>query len=93
MALILWIGSAIIGIVIAIPILVPILLAVFGLATSEGDMRTPLLIAGICFVIYLPVLILLSGILTAYIQSAWALTYIRLAKPSESSSIVDLANA
>ena len=93
MALILWIGSAIVGIVIAIPILVPILLAVFGLATSEGDMRTPLLIAGICFVIYLPVLILLSGILTAYIQSAWALTFIRLAKPPESSSIVDLANA
>jgi membrane-anchored glycerophosphoryl diester phosphodiesterase (GDPDase) len=80
MALILWIGSAILGLVIALPIIAIVFLAFLGLAATQGDIGTPLWIAGICFVVYLPIVIVLGGILTAYVQSAWALTYIRLSK-------------
>jgi hypothetical protein len=31
----------------------------------------------------MPVLIFLNGILTAYIQSAWVLTYMKLSQPSQ----------
>jgi hypothetical protein len=31
---------------------------------------------------YIPVLIVLSGVLQAYIQTAWTLTYLRLTSPS-----------
>ncbi len=82
MALILWIGSAVLGLVIALPIIAIVFFAFLGLAATSGDVSTPLWIAGICFVIYLPFVIVLGGILTAYVQSAWALTYIRLAKPA-----------
>jgi hypothetical protein len=41
-------------------------------------MTSGLLTAGLCFLAYLPVLLVLSGILTAYIESAWTLTYMRL---------------
>ena len=36
------------------------------------------MLAALCFVAYLPVLILLNGVLRAYIESAWTLTYLRL---------------
>ena len=82
MALILWIGSAVLGLVIALPIIAIIFFAFLGLAATSGDVSTPIWIAGICFVVYLPFVIVLGGILTAYVQSAWALTYIRLTKPA-----------
>jgi hypothetical protein len=41
----------------------------------------------------MPVLIFLNGILTAYIQSAWALTFMRLAKPKEDAPVMIEANA
>jgi hypothetical protein len=41
----------------------------------------------------MPVLILLNGVLTAYIQSAWALTYMQLAQPKADAPIIIEANA
>jgi hypothetical protein len=55
--------------------------------------RSGLLIAGLCFAAYQPVLILLNGILTAYIQSAWTLTYMRLTAPKENAPVLVEANA
>jgi len=93
MALILWIGSAILGLVIALPIIAIVFFAFIGLAATQGDVGTPLWIAGICFVVYLPIVIVLGGILTAYVQSAWALTYIRLAKPAGIEPTFSQSNA
>ncbi|MCX6067784.1 MAG: hypothetical protein NT121_18845 [Chloroflexi bacterium] len=79
MAIILGIIGGIIGLVIAIPILliaVPTVISV--VATQATNFIVPLLIAGGCFVIYLPVLLLLSGILMTYTQSVWTLTYRRM---------------
>ncbi len=59
----------------------------------NNDFGTPLILTGLCFVAYLPLLILLSGVLTAYVQSAWALTYLRLAKGPENPPVVIESNA
>lgn len=91
MALILFIGSAVVGIVLAIPLIVAVVPLVIG--SAAGAERTPLLIFGVCCAVYLPILILLNGILTAYIQSAWTLTYMRLTKPQDDAPIVLEANA
>jgi hypothetical protein len=92
MALILLFGGGIISIIFA----VPIFFMIFPLIPSliSGEFQTSALwIAGLCFVAYLPVLILLTGILTAYLQSAWTLTYMRLATPKENAPVLLEANA
>lgn len=83
MAIILGIGGAIAGIVIALPILVifiPIGIGIVagGLTQSSYIMGTGVIIGIICFVIYLPVLIFLNSVLESYIWSAWTLTYRRI---------------
>ena len=91
MALILFIGSAVVSIAFAIPLII----AVFPLAIgfAAGAERTPLLIAGVCCAVYLPILLILNGILTAYVQSAWALTYMRLTRPQDNAPVILEANA
>ncbi len=91
MALILFIGSAVVGIVLAIPLIVAVVPLVIG--SAAGVERTPLLIFGVCCAVYLPILLMLNGILTAYMQSAWTLTYMRLTNPQDNAPIVLEANA
>jgi hypothetical protein len=54
---------------------------------------TPLYIAAACCVVYLPVLLFFNGLLTAYIQTAWTLTYLRLTQPKEEAPVMIEANA
>lgn len=80
MGLILILGiSGIGGFILALPILLifaPVMISV--LNGSPDAWQSGLLISGLCFVLYLPVLILLSGILQSYVSSAWTLTYLNL---------------
>ncbi len=92
MALILFFGGAIVGVILALPIFFTILPLIPSFMTGEFQ-RSGLLFAGLCFVAYLPFLIFLNGLLTAYIQSAWTLTYMRLATPKENAPIIIEANA
>jgi len=96
-ALVLFIGGGIIGMIIAIPVFLIIFPAVLTLVISEGTAWSGMMLAGLCFVVYLPVAIVLGGILTAYIQSAWTLTYRRLTMPlalePETNEPLDLADA
>ena len=88
MAIILFVISAVIGIVIALPVLAvvfPAFLA-FVLSSSANQSQvsyTPLIIAGLCLVAYFPVSLVANGILGTYTGSAWTLTYLRLTKPKE----------
>lgn len=82
LALIIFIGGGIISFIIALPIFFAVIPLVLG-ANSLDQTLTPVYIALACCAVYLPVLYLFSGILTAYIQSVWTLTYLRLTKPSE----------
>jgi hypothetical protein len=80
LGLILMLGIGLIGgFIIALPLFVVAVPAIIGvMSESNSGLSGGLLISGLCFVAYLPVLILLGGILQGYIQSAWALTYLRL---------------
>jgi hypothetical protein len=83
MALILGIGGAIVGLVFALPMIMTVVPFMIGVMSSlaiesEVALGSGLITSGICCVAYLPVLIVLSGILQAYIESAWTLTYLRL---------------
>ncbi len=88
--LLMWLILAVIGVavgfVLAIPILVTVIPAAFALAgmESSGASFAPnslLVLAAVCFCVYLPFLIVLNGILMSYLQSAWTLTYLRLTRP------------
>jgi hypothetical protein len=87
MWLILVVIGFIAGLLIAIPVLivlVPAMIAFFATnANTANPSFVPLAVAALCFVAYLPFLLVLNGILIAYLQSAWTLTYMRLTRPKE----------
>ena len=86
MGLILGIGSFVVGIVLALPIMLIVFPAIITLIVSSTngsniDIFSTLKIAGLCMLGYMPVLVVLTGILKAYIYAGWTLTYRRLAHP------------
>ncbi len=87
LAIVLAVGGAIIGLVIALPIILSVLPIFIGMNTLNESF-TPVYITLACCALYLPVIIFLNGILTAYIQSVWTLTYLHLTKPTESAAVV-----
>jgi hypothetical protein len=100
MAIILAVLGGIVGFVIAIPIVLAVIPAVAGtvlMATPDAVANTaawvPLIIAGLCCLAYLPVLLVLSGIQQAYIQSVWTLTYLRMTVPKPPAPALDTADA
>jgi len=90
MALILGMGSFIIGLVIAIPIILAVLPFIFGAISQQ---MAAVWVSVACCAVYLPIFIFLNGVLTAYIQTVWALTYMRLAAPQPQSPVIFEANA
>lgn len=79
LAFILFLIELVIGFIFIIPILLMAAPFIFGLGTGLiEDIRTTLLIFGLCFVVYIPVLIVLGGIMRAYVWTAWTLTFNRL---------------
>ena len=92
LALIIFIGSGIVGFIVAIPIIAAVFPLIFSAASNNANL---IWITVVCCAVYFPILILLSGILNAYVQSVWTLTYMRLtAKPPQDDAPVVLeANA
>jgi hypothetical protein len=80
MWLVLGLGVTLIGgFIIGIPLLVVAGPALYGVISGNDPTLTGGIIASIvCFAAYLPVLLVLNGILRSYIESAWTLTYLRL---------------
>jgi hypothetical protein len=83
MGLILFGITAVLGIVIALPIFIVVLPTIFAFAMGEGQSFNPLYVALACICLYAPVSWVLNGILTTYTQSAWTLTYLRLTSKPE----------
>ncbi len=86
MGLILGIGNAVVGVILALPLLFVFLPAALSIVLgNQGNndflFGGGLAVAALCLLAYLPVLIVLSGILRAYIQTAWTLTFQQLAQP------------
>jgi hypothetical protein len=78
MGIILIIGAALVGLIISIPIFVITFPLFFWMGLTGVSDMTPLMLGGFCILLYLPVLILAGGILKAYVQSAWTLTFLRV---------------
>ncbi len=84
MALVLYIGiGAIGGFIISMPIGLIVMPAVFAAALENAASGTGLMVAGLCFILYLPVFILLNGFLRGYIQTSWTLTFLELTETGE----------
>ncbi|GAB4503776.1 MAG: hypothetical protein Fur0043_07680 [Anaerolineales bacterium] len=83
MSLILFGISFVAGLVIALPILITVLPAIFSLAMNEGRSFTPLYFAIGVICLYAPVSWLLNGILNTFVHSAWTLTWLRLTHKPE----------
>ncbi len=90
MGLILFIGSAVLGIIIALPVIIAVLPFVFAAVRQSA---APVWIGIVCCAAYFPILLVLNGIVTAYMQTAWALTYMRLTKPQDNAPVLLEANA
>ena len=76
------IGEIAVMFILVIPIflvLIPFFISIF--FQTEAVIGIGAIISGAGFLLYLPVMILASGILYAYIGSVWALTFKRLTKP------------
>jgi hypothetical protein len=88
MAIILFVITLVAGFVIAIPVLITVVPAVIAFAAGNAENWTPMIIAGVCICLYIPVSMVLNGIVIAYTESAWTLTYMRLTrKPDDNVSI------
>jgi hypothetical protein len=79
MGLIVVIGSWLVGLLLAVPLIAIVLPVGFALALgTKTAANSGLIFAGLCLVVYVPVLIVLNGILRTYITGVWTLTYRRL---------------
>jgi hypothetical protein len=81
MAVILGILGVVVGFIVALPIFLAVIPAAVAYAVGGAESSTPIILGVVCFCVYLPVLLLLNGILVAYTESAWTLTYMRLTRP------------
>lgn len=80
MAIILAIIGFVAGLVIAIPVFLVVFPTIFAFALGQGQSYTPLIFLGVCMCIYIPAAMILQGILVAYTEAAWTLTYMRLTR-------------
>ena len=79
MALILFIGSGVVSFLVGLPfalIGLPALIGAF--SETQSGFTTGLLTSIVGFIVALPIMLLVGGILRSYLQSAWTLTYLRL---------------
>ena len=88
MAIILAIIGFAVGFVIAIPVFIVLIPAMFAFIAGEAQSWTPLIVAGVILCLYAPISLLIHGIAVAYTESAWTLTYMRLTKPPAPSPVV-----
>ena len=84
LSLVLGIGSGIISFVISLPIIVAVIPGVIGMMGYQQGNAIPAMVwvAVACCALYMPVLIFLNGVLTAYIKTSWALSFLQLTKPT-----------
>lgn len=93
MAIILAVIGFAAGFVIVLPIFAIVFPAMIAFMAGQGQNLTPLYMMGACLCLFIPVAWLLQGIIIAYAESAWTLTYMRLTKPQDNAPLPTEANA
>jgi hypothetical protein len=78
------------GLLLGLPLIIVVLPAILGAAAAfsgaERVLGPALAVAGLCFIAYLPVLIVLGGILNTWFGAAWTLAYQALTGPAPAPS-------
>jgi hypothetical protein len=85
MALILLVISLLAGFLIGLPLVAIVGPAVIAAVSGSQQLaQGGLLLAGLCLIGWIPVAIVLNGVVQSYVKTAWTLTYMRLTgKPAE----------
>jgi hypothetical protein len=58
------------------------------IVNDQTAITTGLIMSGVCFVAYLPFLLVLVGILRSYIITSWTLSYLSWASPALKKAVV-----
>jgi len=83
LGLILLVISWIVGLILALPFVLVVVPPMIGLLTGDDTaFRSGFLIAALCFVGYLPVLLVARGLLETWFTSAWTLAYQHFVRPA-----------
>jgi hypothetical protein len=93
MAIILAVIGLVVGFIIAIPVLIIVIPATIAFVAGNAPNWNALLFALACTCLLSPILWLINGIMVAYVESAWTLTYLRLIKPQDNAPVIIEANA
>jgi len=89
MFLILGVGQLILGLVIALPlVVVPLPLVIELFASGFQTLTFGLILSVILFLIFIPLVVFLGGVLRAYVLTSWTLTYRQLEAEDELTPIV-----
>lgn len=79
MGLILFFGGGIVSLIIAVPLILLIIPLIGGIAVgTDASFGIGIALAALGFLVYLPIAVLVGGILQTFIQGGWTITYRRL---------------
>ncbi|MBN2047476.1 MAG: hypothetical protein JW750_06525 [Anaerolineaceae bacterium] len=94
MTLIVGIGGTLARLLLALPIMLIVIPLVIGLVAESQIITTGGIVFMIIFVLlYLPVLVVLSGGLNAYLETVWTLYYRRVTKKTADEEIIEISPA
>ena len=81
--IIIFIGSAILGILISLPAILIVVPLMFTLMDGNITSWQPFILAGVFLLCYSPIAWFLNGVLITYTESVWTLVYLRVTQPKE----------
>ena len=96
LSVIIYLGATIVSMIIVVPMMIPMFSSIFSLGTQPPDaqffenyMRNITL----WMLAFSPLYALFQGVILTFMQSAWTLTYMRLARPRDNAPVIVEANA
>ena len=95
-SIIIYLGFMIVGMIISVPMMIPMFGFIFNNMTSEPDMQAfQSLTRNMVWwmLAFSPIYAVFQGILLTFMQAAWTLTYMRLTKPQVNVPVAPEANA
>ena len=81
--LILYLGVGMISGFVSIPLMIPFFAIPFALIEEIENIRTIIIIASLCLVVYMPILAIFQSVALIYLKAGWMVTYLRLTQKSE----------
>jgi hypothetical protein len=93
MSIILGVIGFVVGLVFAIPAMMIAVPVAVAFMAGQGQSATPLILLGLCLVVFIPVALVLNGVLTSFQEAVWTLTYLRLTRKPQTDVVFSEANA